>query len=66
MRTVAKVENVNDVEITMSFTMTVKEWIEFNNQLRRDWPSWRISGSVNRVISRIQRDVIDMTEEENS
>jgi hypothetical protein len=58
MRTSAKVEKPEDVEVTISITMPVSEWEKLRGQLPgREWPSVTFFNAINDAVSKIRRTV---------
>lgn len=55
MTTSMKVENPDSVTVTLSLTMTLKEWQELRDQLTNDWPSWRVSGDINNMLGQVRQ-----------
>jgi hypothetical protein len=56
IRAKTRVQNPDDVMITMEFTMPLKQWHELMRQMSDKWPSWPFScviaqslGDINRV-----------------
>ncbi len=55
MRGRYKVENPDDVEFTLTITMSAKEWCELRDQLNGKWPSSRLSTMISRLLADVRR-----------
>lgn len=55
MTTSMKVENPDSVTVTLSLTMTLKEWQELRDQLANDWPSWRVGSDINNMLGQVRQ-----------
>jgi hypothetical protein len=55
MRTSIKVENPDDVLMSMTITMTVKQWTELQQQLQNTWPSWVLSSRITTLIHQARK-----------
>jgi hypothetical protein len=44
--------DVDEIEATLKITMTVGDWKRLNEQLSAKWPSWKLSGLIDRITSR--------------
>jgi hypothetical protein len=65
MRTSAKVEKPQDVDVTISITMPVSEWDKLRLQLSaREWPAARLDSAIIDAISKIRRTVYGDVPEE--
>ncbi len=40
---------------TLNYTMTLKEWEEFKDQLSDKWPSWKFSEQIHSMVSEAHR-----------
>lgn len=49
------IEAPDEVEATMKITMTVKEWTELRDQLKNEWPSWKLSLAINQVLTEARK-----------
>ena len=45
------IQKLDDVEATLSVTMTVGEWREVLSQLSTKWPSWKFGEVILNMIS---------------
>lgn len=58
MRTSARVEKPEDVEVTISVTMPVSEWEKLRGQLpAREWPAVNFSNAISDAVGKIRRTV---------
>lgn len=45
------IQKLNDVEATLTVTMTVGEWREILEQLSQKWPSWKFGEVILAMIT---------------
>jgi hypothetical protein len=50
VKTTMQVTRPDDVEVTLSITMTVKDWSTLREQLAREYPSWRLSAAIVNLV----------------
>lgn len=50
MRSTFKLDNPDDMQATMTLTMSVKEWRQLRKQLSDSWPSWDFSRQIGDLI----------------
>lgn len=50
MRTAFKIEAPDDVPMTLSVTMTLRQWRELRSQLQSTYPSWKLSAVINEMV----------------
>ena len=49
------IEKPDEAEATMKITMTVREWRELGDQLKNEYPSWRLGSAINRLVSHARK-----------
>jgi hypothetical protein len=52
IRTSARVTNPDDVEVTMTVTMTAGEWTRLACELSGDWPAWSFRQAVKEALEK--------------
>ena len=50
MKSTFRLDNVDEMQATMTLTMPVREWRKLNAQLAKDWPSWDFSRQITDLI----------------
>jgi hypothetical protein len=50
MRATFQIRNPDEIEATVTVTMTIKEWRGLRGQLTRDWPSWKFGSVIGDAI----------------
>ena len=46
MKITGKLQNQEDMELTLSITMTIKEWKELQKDLPTKYPHWKIGSAI--------------------
>lgn len=64
MKTRLFVENPDSIEMTLKVTMTVKDWCALRDQLSDSWPSWKLTASINDLLSQARKIFIPSTPED--
>ena len=49
MRGTYKIQDADNIDCTLTVTMTVKQWEELSEQLNETYPSWQLSSMVNKM-----------------
>lgn len=62
MRARMKLENPNEIEVTLTVTMTAKKWCELRDQLETKWPSWELSSAITNLLGNVRKIVWDENE----
>ena len=55
MKTSLKCENPDDIEFTMTITMSAEEWERLRDQLVTAYPSWRLSGAISDLLGQARK-----------
>ncbi len=58
MKTTATFINVGEMEVAVTTTMRLKDWITLTEQLKESqgkWPAWKIANDIGDVIYDIQQ-----------
>ncbi len=55
MKTRFMIENPSAIEATVEITMPIREWIDFRDQLSKDYPSWRLSVAITDLIAQAEK-----------
>lgn len=50
-----KCENPKDIVYTMTMTATAEEWEELRDQLKHQWPSFKLSNSIDDLLSQARK-----------
>lgn len=54
-----RIEKPEDVEVSLTITMTAKQWDELRSQLQDKWPSWQMSAAITGLLSQVRKIVWD-------
>lgn len=54
-----RIENPNDVEVTLTITMTAKKWCELRDQLSESYPSWHLSSLITKSLAKVRAIIWD-------
>ena len=57
------IQNLSDVEATVTVTMTVGEWREVLGQLSTKWPSWKFGEAILNMITAFDKNFSPYEEE---
>lgn len=49
------IEDPNEIECSLTITMSVRQWENLRNQLSREHPSWKLSAAINQVVTEAVR-----------
>lgn len=55
MQATFRIENPDKLEATMRICMTFKEWKELKEQLKDEFPSWKLSDAISDLIDQGER-----------
>lgn len=57
MRTFAKIDagQIEEMDLAITFRMSVKEWRSLMRAMPREWPSWKVSEQISSVLGHIAR-----------
>lgn len=50
-----KIEEPDKVEVTLTMTMSVKNWCELRDQLQAKWPSADLSGHITDMLAQVRK-----------
>jgi hypothetical protein len=53
MRITGKVQNTEDIDLTLSITMTIKEWKDLQKDLPERYPHWKLGGAITDAILKV-------------
>lgn len=53
MKITGKLQNQEDMELTLSITMTIKEWEDLKKELPERWPHWKIGSAITDAVLKI-------------
>ena len=48
-----RILNQDDVEVSMTITMTMKEWRDLQKDLPERWPHWKIGSAITDAILKV-------------
>ncbi|MFM0163906.1 hypothetical protein PQR39_26265 [Paraburkholderia sediminicola] len=51
MKTQFRIENPDDVQMTLTTTMTAREWKALRDQLVSTYPSWKLSTAITNMVN---------------
>lgn len=51
-----RVENPQDVSVTLSLTMSVDDWEIMLDQLDAKWPSWSLKSVIRRAVKKVRQE----------
>lgn len=55
MKSRFKFEKPDEIEGTMTITMSVKDWCELRDQLQTKWPSWELAQQINSLLAQARQ-----------
>ncbi len=55
MKGTIQVDNPDQIEATLTITMSLYSWKEIANQLRKERPGWTITTTIDRLVSLIEK-----------
>lgn len=58
-RVTAKVLNPDNIEVTMSITMTIGHWKVLREQMGTEWPAWDVGRQIRDTISKVENVIFD-------
>lgn len=64
MRSTFKVEKPDTIELTMTITMSLKDWKQLSKDLQNTYPSWTLSGEINSMVHQASRNYVPEAPEE--
>lgn len=50
MKTAFRIEEPNEVSMTLTVTMTLSHWRELQSQLQSKYPSWKLSAAISEMV----------------
>jgi hypothetical protein len=50
MRISYRLEEADQMDATLTITMTIEQWEKLNSQLVAAYPSWKLSEKINKLI----------------
>lgn len=65
MKAVFKIERPKDVEVTMSITLRLKDWMDLRSQLQNVYPSWSLSGTIDTLVSKATKEFFEYAPDKN-
>lgn len=54
MKTTAKFINIDNLDVELTITMSVRDWRSLKGQLMDSHPSWKLSSQISEVISKLE------------
>jgi hypothetical protein len=51
MKTQLRIENPDDAQMTLTTTMTAREWKALRDQLVSTYPSWKLSTAITNMVN---------------
>ena len=51
MKTQFRIENPDNVQMTLTVTMTAGEWKTLRDQLQTTYPSWKLSSAISNMVN---------------
>ncbi|MFM0058559.1 hypothetical protein PQR64_23335 [Paraburkholderia phytofirmans] len=65
MKTQFRIENPDDVQMTLKVTMTAREWKTLREQLATTYPSWKLSSAITNMVDSATKAFSATTESES-
>jgi hypothetical protein len=62
MITTFKAENPKDIEITMTFTMPLRDWKDLAEQIEKEYPGWKFAAEIRQMVQEMQKTFIRNSE----
>lgn len=50
MKSTFEATKPNEIEFSLTVTMTLKEWVNLKAQMSKDWPSWKLSAAISDMV----------------
>lgn len=54
MKAKVKFDDFREMTATMEITMSLREWVELKEVIKSDYPGWKFSGLIGKLISDAQ------------
>lgn len=64
MKATFKIERPKDVEVTMSITLRLKDWMELRDQLQNVYPSWSLSSTIDTLVIKATKEFVEYMPDE--
>jgi hypothetical protein len=59
MKVDARFINADNLEVTLTVTMTLRDWKSLKESLPVKYPAWKLSEAISRVVYKLERQVTD-------
>lgn len=66
MKASFKAEQPDNIEMTLTLTMTLREWRDLSAAIKQDYPGWKIKGIIHDLIDAATRHFHQTEESEAS
>jgi len=63
MKATIELENTDELEATISLTMRIRDWKALREQMSNEYPSWKLSGLINTLTYKAEKQILEKTEE---
>lgn len=57
MRINGQIQNTDDVEVTLSITMTMKQWKDLQKDLPERYPHWKLGSAITDAYLKLNKTV---------
>ncbi len=57
MKIQGEIENINDIEVTLSITMNMGEWKDLEKDLPERYPHWKLGSAITDAFLQLNRNV---------
>lgn len=54
MKAIIKIANPENVEVSMTITMTLEAWKRLREEISNIWPGWQLRGMITDMITKAQ------------
>lgn len=62
MKTQFRIENPDELQMTLTVTMSLRDWKIQRDQLQTSYPSWKLSGAITDMVSAATKTLSATTE----
>lgn len=52
MKIQGKYNNIENIEVSMTITMTIAEWEKLCQQMTSNWPSWEVAQAISLFVDK--------------
>jgi len=59
VKSIAKIQNPDDVVVEMRISMTVKQWKQLKSQMSTNIPAWEFGSRISSLVEDVERHFFD-------